>query len=174
MGLFDQVMNAINDTNQQANTNQIEQILGTVQQLASNKGVDSSVAQTVTSVVGNYVRSSLQQQRTTGGNEQVASILDQFSGTQENPAAVEALFSPTQQQQIAQDAAQKTGLNTDTILSMLPVITPIILNLLQSGKQAGAPPATSNSVLNSFLDTDADGDVDVGDALSFASRFLNR
>jgi hypothetical protein len=176
MGLFDQVINAINDPNQQASTDQIGQIIGVVQQLASSKGVDPSVAQTVTSVVGNYVRSSLKQQQAAGGTQQISAILDQFSGTQANPAAVQALFSPQQQQHIAQDAAQKTGLNADTIQSMLPLIIPVILNLLQSGRQAGAASGSpaGNSVLNSFLDSDSDGDVDIGDALSFASRFLNR
>jgi hypothetical protein len=174
MGLFDQVLNAINNPNQQASTDGISQILGTLQQLASSKGVDPAIAQTVTSVVGNYVRSALQQQRETGGNEQIAAIIDQFSGTGANPAAVEALFSPQQQQQITQDASQKTGLNPDTIQSMLPVLTPIILNLLRSGRQTDATSdsPSSNSVLNTFLDTDADGDVDLGDAFSFASRFL--
>lgn len=176
MGLFDQVLSALDNPNQQANPDQIGQILGTVQQLASNKGVDPSVTQTVTSVVGQYVRSALQQQRATGGNEQIANIIEQFSGTGANPAAVEALFSPQQQQQISQDAAGKTGLNADTIQSMLPVLTPVILNLLRSGQQTGTASgsSSSNSVLNSFLDSDADGDVDIGDALSFAGRFLNR
>ncbi|MCU0536946.1 MAG: DUF937 domain-containing protein [Hydrococcus sp. Prado102] len=175
MGLFDQVLSAIENPDRQANPDQLGQILGTVQQLASSKGIDPSVTQTVTSVVGQYVRSALQQQRTTGGNEQIANLIEQFSGTGANPAAVEALFSPQQQQQISQDAASKTGLNADTIKSMLPVLTPIILNLLRSGKQTGtASGSSSNSVLNSFLDSDADGDVDIGDALSFAGRFLNR
>jgi hypothetical protein len=176
MGLFDQVLSALDNPNQQANPDQIGQILGTVQQLASNKGIDPSATQTVTSVVGQYVRSALQQQRATGGNEQIANIIEQFSGTGANPAAVEALFSPQQQQQISQDAAGKTGLNADTIKSMLPVLTPVILNLLRSGQQTGTASgsSSSNSVLNSFLDSDADGDVDIGDALSFAGRFLNR
>lgn len=176
MGLFDQVLSALDNPSQQANTDQIGQILGTVQQLASSKGIDSSATQTVTSVVGQYVRSALQQKRTAGGNEQIANIIEQFSGTGANPAAVEALFSTQQQQQISQDAASKTGLNADTIKSMLPVLTPVILNLLQSGKQTGnaSSSSSSNSVLNSFLDSDADGDVDIGDALSFAGRFLNR
>lgn len=173
MGLFDQVLGAINDPNQQASTDQIGNILGAVQQMASSKGIDPSAAQTVTSVVGNYVRSALQQQRTNGGHEQVANIIDQFSGTQANPAAVQALFNPEQQQQIAQVASQKTGLNANTILAMLPALIPAILNLLQSGKQTSAS-SGGNSVLSSFLDSDADGDVDVGDAISLASRFLNR
>lgn len=176
MGLFEQVLGAINNPNQQASPDQLGQILNTVQQLAGSKGVDPGITQTVTSIVGKYVRSSLQQKRATGGNEQVASILDRFGGTSANPSAVEALFSPQQQQQISQDAARQTGLNTQTIQSMLPVLIPVVLNLLQSGRAeaaSGASPS-SNSVLNSFLDSDADGDVDMGDALSFASRFLNR
>jgi hypothetical protein len=174
MGLFDQVLGAINDPNQQGSNDQLGQILGVVQQLAGSQGVEPSAAQGVTSVVGKYVRSALQQQRSTGGIDQIASIIDQFSGTSASPAAVQALFSPQQQQQMTQEASQKTGLNAGTIQSMLPVITPVILNLLRSGKQSTSGSASGNPVLNSFLDSDADGDVDIGDALSLASRFLGR
>jgi hypothetical protein len=176
MGLFDQVLGAINSPERQGSTDQIGQILGVVQQMAGSKGVEPNAAQAVTSIVGNYVRSSLQQQRATGGEDRVASLIEQFSGTGANPAAVQALFSSQQQREIAQTAAQKTGLNAETVMSMLPTLAPIILNLLQSGK-AGAPGGasmTNNPVLNSFLDSDADGDVDIGDALSVASRFLSR
>jgi flagellar motor switch protein FliG len=175
MGLFDQVLGAINSPDRQGSSDRIGQILGVVQQMAGSKGVEPNAAQAVTSIVGNYVRSSLQQQRATGGEDRVASIIEQFSGTGANPAAVLALFNPQQQQEIAQTAAQRTGLSADTVMAMLPTLAPIILNLLQSGKaSASGASMTNNPVLNSFLDSDADGDVDIGDALSVASRFLGR
>lgn len=174
MGLFDQVLNAINNPSQQASTDGLSQILGTVQQLATQKGIDPAIAQTVTSVVGQHLRSSLKQQQATAGTEQIERMVNQYSGTSASSEAVRAIFSPAEQQQIAQEAAQKTGLNTDTIQAMLPSLIPVVLNLLQSGASQSGSQGSTNSVLNAFLDSDADGDVDVGDALSLASRFLNR
>ncbi|MGJ3250540.1 MAG: DUF937 domain-containing protein [Elainellaceae cyanobacterium] len=177
MGLFDQVVGALSNPNQQASTQQLSGILGTVQHLASSQGVDPSTTQTVVSVVGRYVRSALQQQQSTDGREKAQALVDQFSGTSPNAAAIQALFTPQQQQQLAEDASQQTGLNTGTIQSMLPILVPLALNLLKTGASnqgSQAQAGQSNSVLNAFLDSDGDGDVDLGDTISMASRFLNQ
>jgi Bacterial protein of unknown function (DUF937) len=175
MGLFDQILGAIENPNQQANPSQIGSIVNVVEQLASTHNVDSSMTQTVMSVVGGYVRSALQQQATTGV-AQPAAIVEQYGSTNPSMAAVQALFTPQQQQQVTQEVAQKTGLNLGTIEAMLPVIVPIVLNLLKTGastQPAGSTQA-SNSVLSSFLDADSNGAVDIGDAISIASRFLTQ
>jgi Bacterial protein of unknown function (DUF937) len=178
MGLFDQIVGAIDNPNQQGSTNQLGSILSAVQQLSGGQGVDSSATQTMLSVVGNYVRSSLQQQRDSGGNERAQNIIDQFAGTQPNPAAPQALFSPSQQQQITQVVSQRTGLDPQMVQSLLPVVVPLILNLLNTGagaqSQSTSSRAASNSVLSSFLDSDGDRDVDLGDAISLASQFLSQ
>ncbi len=185
MGLFDQVLGALNNPSQQASTDQLGSILGVVQQLSGSQGgADATATQAVISVVGSYVRSSLQQRRSVNGQADAEQVVNQFSGTNPNPDAVNALFSASQQNEIAQAASQRTGLNAETIQSMLPLVIPIVLNLLQSGNQNSAPtqpspspsPSTSasNSVLNAFLDADNDGQVDVADAISMASRFMSR
>ena len=179
MGLFDQIVGAINNPNQQASPDQIGMLLNTVQQFAGNQGIDPGTTQAVLSVVGSHIRSALQQQQATAGTQQTAAIVNQYSGMNPSTAAVQAIFSPQQQQQVSQDAAQRTGLNAQTIQALLPIVVPIVLQLLQSGatNQSGQPSQPgqgSNTVLNSFLDSDNDGDVDVGDAFSLASRFLNQ
>lgn len=177
MGLFDQVVGALSNPNQQASTQQLSGILGTVQHLANSQGVDPSTTQTVVSIVGRYVRSALQQQQSTDGREKAQALVDQFGGTSPNAAALQALFTPQQQQQLAEDASQRTGLNTGTIQSMLPILVPLALNLLKTGasnQESQAQAGQSNSVLNAFLDSDGDGDVDLGDTISMASRFLNQ
>jgi len=150
-------------------------VLNAVQQLSSNQGMNPSTTQTILSVVGNHIRSSLQQQQAIAGPQQTQAIVNQYSGTNPNVNAVQAIFSPQQQQQVSLDAAQRTGLNAQTIQSLLPMLVPIVLQLLQSGaSNQGGAGAGSNSVLSSFLDSDRDGDVDVGDALSLAGQFLNQ
>lgn len=171
MGLFDQILNAVNDPNQQASTDQLGSIINTVQQLSNNSGTNMGTTQTLLSVVGNYVRSSLQQTRDTAGPQQAEALVNQFSGTGPNPQAVEALLGPVMQQQIVQDLMQRTGLNPETILSMLPILVPLALNLLQGGNNTQNPQA-GNSILNSFLDGDRDGDVDLGDVVGMAGQFL--
>jgi uncharacterized protein YidB (DUF937 family) len=181
MGLFDQILSAVNNPNQQASPDQLGTILNTVQQLSNRQGIDSSSTQTALSVVGSYVRSALQQQRATRGAGQAEAIVNQFGGTNPNPNALEALFTPNQQQQVAQDVSRRTGISADQVIALLPILVPIVLNLLKQGSQqsgapaaSGANTASTNPVLNGFLDADGDGDVDVGDAMSLAGRFLNQ
>ncbi|MGB3496108.1 MAG: hypothetical protein WBA57_25485 [Elainellaceae cyanobacterium] len=174
MGLFDQVVGALNNPNQQASTNQLSTILNVAQQLTGSQGAGGDSTQALMSVVGQYVRSSLQQTSQAQGRSQAESLVEQFAGTGANADALGALFSNKQQQQLTETAAQKTGLNASTIQSMLPVLVPLALNLLKTGASTQGATGGNNSVLNSFLDSDGDGDVDMGDALSMAGRFLSK
>jgi hypothetical protein len=175
MALFDQIMGAIANPNQQASPDQLGNILGAVQQLSGNHGVDSSTSQLVMSMLGGHVRSALQQQQAQGGTGQVESILNQFSGLGANSTAVQALFPGGQAANIAQSIAQQTGLSSGLVQNLLPSLIPIVLNMLQSGAvQPGAQSSvqSANPVLNAFLDSDKDGDVDLGDAMAMAGRYL--
>lgn len=174
MSLFDQIMSAVANPQQQASTNQLGSILGVAQQLAGNQGIDPNMTQTVMSLLGGYVRSSLQNQQATQGSGHVQSLVNQFAGLGSNPQAVSALFPGGAQQQVSENISQQTGLNAGTIQSMLPVLVPLVLNLLQSGSVQQGGQSAGNPVLNAFLDADRDGDVDVGDVMGMAGRFLNQ
>lgn len=171
MGLFDQIAGAISNPNQQASPNQLSSILGAVQQLSGNSGTASSTNQIAMSIVGNYVRSALQQRQSTGGVDQVEQIVDQYAGVGPNPDAVQAVFTPNQQSQVANDLSQRTGLSGGQVQGLLAIAVPIVLNMLQTGStnQGGQG---RNTVLSAFLDADRDGDVDMGDAMGMVGRFL--
>ncbi|HLP92179.1 MAG TPA: DUF937 domain-containing protein [Nostocaceae cyanobacterium] len=157
MGLFDQLVGAV------ANTNQLTGMVNMVQQLNQQTGGDPTVMQSLFSVVGNQVRSTLQAKQVAEGEQSVQNTVNQFAGTSPNTAAVNSLFSPQLQQQIAQIAAQHTGLDPALIQQLLPSIVPLVLNFLQAG---------GNPFLNSFLDADQDGDVDFADAMILINRYI--
>lgn len=173
MGLFDQIAGAIANPNQQASTDHLGSILGAVQQVTGNNGIDPSMNQTVLSIVGGYVRSALQQKQAMGGPEQAEQIVNQYSGLGSSPAAVDALFSPGQQGQMANDISQRTGLSQAQIMGALTVLVPIVLKMLQSGANNQGNPG-GNNVLGAFLDADHDGDVDIADAMGMAGQYLGR
>jgi hypothetical protein len=174
MGLFDQIINAIDNSNQQGNAGQLDNIVNTVQQVSNSTGTDPSTMQSALGIVGNYVRSALQEKQATEGNQAAQNVVNQFGGTSPNPQAVNSLFAPFLQQQLAETVAQRTGLNTGIVQQLLPILVPVVLNLLKSGANSQNPQAGGNSVLNSFLDSDRDGDVDITDAIQLASRYLGR
>lgn len=174
MPLFDQIMGALNNPEQQASTDQLGAVLNTVQQLAGGQSGNSNTTQVAMSVVGSYVRSALQQKRSTEGEGAVDSVLKQFSGTGANPAALAALFSPQQQQQLVQTVSERTGMNSSQVQGLVATLVPVVLNMLTTGaKQNSSSVVSGNSVLSTFLDSDGDGDVDMGDAMSMAGRFMS-
>ena len=174
MGLFDQILGAVANPNQQGSLGQLGNIVNSVQQMSDRTGTNPSTIQSVLSIVGSQVRSALQQKQATDGNEAAQSLVNQYAGTSPNPQAVNSLFSPQIQQQVAQVAAQRTGLDAGMVQQLLPLAVPLVLNFLQSGANAQNPQGGGNSVLNSFLDADGDGDVDIADAIQMASRHLRR
>ncbi|MBE9037602.1 DUF937 domain-containing protein [aff. Roholtiella sp. LEGE 12411] len=174
MGLFDQILGAVANPNQQGSLGQLGNIINTVDQLSNSTGADPSTIQSVLSVVGGQVRSALQQKQATEGNEATQALVNQYAGNSPNPQAVNSLFSPNIQQQVTEFAAQRTGLNAGTIQQLLPLVVPVVLNFLKSGANAQNPQNGGNPVLNSFLDADGDGDVDIADAIQLASRHIGR
>ena len=200
MGLFDQILGAINNPAQQGNVDQIGGILNTVQQVSNQQGINPSQTQSMMSILGGFVRSSLQQQAA-GGHSNPTAIVNQYGGMQPNPQAVQAVFGAGQIPQVVQAIAQRTGLSPQIIQSLLPLLVPVVLNLLKAGatnSSMGGNPnmgnsnfgnpnmgnpnfgnapthqAGSNPVLNAFLDADHDGDVDISDALRVAGQYVNQ
>jgi len=135
MGLFDfeQIMGAV------ANSGQLGNIISTVEQLSNSTGVDLSTLQSVLPVVEGQVRSALQDKEATDGNEAVQSLISQFAGTTDNPEAVDSVFSPEAQQQVAETVAQRTGLDASIIQQILPLAVPVVLKLLHFGGNAENP-----------------------------------
>ena len=171
MGLFNQIINAVNNPEQEASSNQLAGIVGTVQQLSNSYQTNPAVMQSAMSIVGNFTRSALQEKRTNQGEQQVQQIINQFGGTQANAQVLQMLFSSNQLQQMTQEITGKTGINSQVVQSMLPSLVPLILNFLKTGANSQNPLGT-NSVLNSFLDADGDGDVDIADAMRMATKYL--
>lgn len=180
MGMFDIIAGAIANPSTQGSNSQVASILGAVQQIAGQQqGLNTAASPALMSTVGSFVRSSLQQKRQTQGNSAVESLINQFAGTSPNANAVQALFNRGQQEQVAGAVSQKTGMTSQAVIALLPVLVPLVLNLLKTGASKTESAAGSsggnlggNPVLSAFLDSDRDGDVDLGDIMSHASRFL--
>ena len=173
MSIFNQILGAIDNPEMEASKGQLGSILDTVQQLSGNNQASPDAIQSAMSIVGNYTKSALQQKRSNGNMAQVNQLVNQFGGTRANSQIMSALFSSGQIQEMIQKISQRTGLDSKVILSMLPILVPLVLNLLKTGNRRGNANA-QNPVVSSFLDSDGDGDVDLADALGMASRYLGR
>ena len=173
MSIFNQILSAIDNPEQEASTSQLGSILDTVQQLSRSSQTNPDAIQSAMSIVGNYTKSALQQKRSNGNISQVNQLVNQFGGTQASPQVLSALFSNSQLQDMIGQISSRTGLNSKTIVSLLPILVPLVLNLLKTGNKRGNVQG-QNPVVSGFLDSDGDGDVDLNDAMRMASRYLGR
>ena len=173
MSIFNQIISAIDNPEKEASNNQLSTILDTVQQLSGNYQANPDAVQSAMSIVGNYTKSALQQQRSQGGTAQVNQLINQFGGTQANSQVLSTLFNSSQVQDMIQQISLRTGLNANTIQGMLPILVPLVLNFLKTGNDKRNIQG-NNPVVSSFLDSDGDGDVDLKDAINMASRYLAR
>lgn len=176
MGLFFDVLSAINNPNQQGSVSQLASITRSVQDLASSRGVQPATMQTVLSLLGNSISPALRQQQSVLGSSQLENLIGRSLGGGAVASVIQSLFPPQVQQQFIEGIARKTGLSPNAIQGMLPTLIPVVLGLLSMGaKKPGVTSAanSSNSLLNTFLDSNQDGNTDLGDVLKFATRFLN-
>ena len=60
MNLFDEILGAVNNPNQQASVDKLGNLVGMVQQVSGNNGMDAAMNQSVMSMVGSAVQSGLQ------------------------------------------------------------------------------------------------------------------
>lgn len=171
MSLFDNIASAIENPEQIASSEQLTGILTSVKKLSNNTTSNPEAVKSAMSVVGQHVRSSLQEKRNGEDLSEVQSLVNQFSGTQPNLQAVENLFDPSQQDNLIQEIEAKTGLSGAEVEKALPSMVPLVLEVLQTGASNNNP-QMANAVLSSFLDADGDGDVDIQDAINMASSYL--
>jgi len=169
MGLFFEVLSAINNPNQQANVDQLSGVMSAIQQLTASNGIQPSAMQSAVSALGGALQPVLKQQAATGGLE---GLVSQFAGGNPGLGALSSLLTPQLQQQLIQSVAQKSGISSGVIQAMLPTLLPVVMGLLGMGKPT--PGATAkNNILDTFLNPGQAGGADLGNVINFAGRFLN-
>lgn len=172
MGMFFDVLNAINNPNLQGNVSQLETVINMLHSFAEQNNIPPSTMETILSTLGSLVKTNLRQSGGMGNNP-LGGLLGQAAGAMGGAAALQALFPPQVQQQFAEAVAQRTGLDAGMIQSALPVILPAVMSLLNMGTPKSGV-GGSNPLLAMFLDGDRDGDTDLGDVYKLATRYINR
>ena len=179
MSIFDSILSAIDNPQQQGSTNDIANIVGNVQRISQDYNVSSDTIADAVSVVGKYVKGSLQQKREQGGEQQVNQVVDQLSktSTDVNPDNLQAnpninlLFDNPVALQMINQVCSRTGLPEPIVRSILPSLVNFVVRFIKTGNFQDNSLVT-NPIAKMFLDSDKDGDVDLGDAIRLASRYL--
>lgn len=172
MGLFFDVLCAINDPNQQASVAQLETVINTMQELGASRGIEASKMQMVLSALSSCIRPALREQRNALGDTQLKMLMSDVVGSSKAAAVIHSLFSSELQEQMATGISQKTGYAVEIIQAMLPMLILAVLMMLNLGASTSDDEA-ANPLLNNFLESDRDSEVDLGEVFKFANRFLN-
>lgn len=172
MGLFFEVLSAINNPMQKASIEQLAGFTNGIQQLSKNNGIDPGNMQTVISTIGGLLRPVLKQQKMTLGNQNLDALLGQVMGAG-GLGSLTSFITPQLQQQIIGVIAEKTGISSSNLQSIVSDTLPLVINLFNMGSSGTPGGKFQNNILQAFLDSDQDKDVDMGDVLHFANRFLN-
>lgn len=166
MGMFFEILNSINDPHRQGSVDQLASIMSDIQRLQQQQNLDANTTQKLMSAVGPAMQSVLKQQPEGG------QYLTQLS-IDANAAAMQTLFTPAMQTQIAQGMVQKTGMCSGLIQSIVPALLPLVCQLFNMGaSQPGMNGHSTNHVLDLFMKGD-DDKADLGDVFKFAGRFLS-
>lgn len=171
MGLFFEVLSAINNPNQQGSAEQLGSLMNSVQQLGAGRGINAPTLQTALSAVGSFIQPALKQ-HATGDDRSLNQMVSQLADSTAGTGALQSVLTPQLQQQMIQMVSQRTGLSDNTLQSLLPGLLSTAVGFLNMGANKPGVPG-SNPVLSAFLNSDRESDTDLGTVFKFASRFLD-
>ena len=172
MGLFFDVLSAINNPHQLASVSQLQTVIDMMQELGASRGIESSKMQGVMSAMSILFRPALQEQRTAFGEAQLKILISDAAGSSKAASVIYSLFSTEFQEEMVAGIVQRTGVAADTIQAMLPMLMLAVLMLLNLGSNP-LDETADNPLLTTFLDSDRDQETDLGEVFKFANRFLN-
>ena len=189
MNLFDTVLASLNDPSRETQMSDLDK-------LSSAFGSGGSSTNQIASLLGGFLKPMLREQQAVAGPEGVDSLLQELKQSAHSPDQLRQVIGSERMDQMVGQAEQKTGLDANSILRLLPIVLPAIIGLFQSGRPtaassaAGAPReaslpsgtgaagaqtgAQTNPILSQFLDSDGDGDVDMQDLVRLTSVFLRK
>ncbi len=172
MGLFFDILSAINHPNQQGSVEQLNVIVSEAQQLGSNHGFDDATLQTLLSVVGGFLQTVFRQSAVIGSVASDALVSQAIGNSHYGAASLPAFLTPERQQQLLQALAQRTGLSNTTLQAALPGLLTVALGFLNLGTGTSRT-SGANPVLKSFLTTAHHENADLGEVFKFANRLLH-
>ena len=170
MGLFFEVLSAINDPKQDASIQQLGAITNSVQQLAQNNGMEPDAMQSVMTNLGPMIGPLLKQQMGGNGNGNGGNMVGNLmnlatGGGGGGMGALASMITP----QMMQTLGQQSGVDGGKLQSLLPGLLPIVMQVMNMGNSSGGG---GNPVLSAFLEGGSGG-ADLGTMMKFANRFMN-
>ena len=172
MSFFQTILDSIENPNHAGSQQDLSGLLNVAQALPLGQGGQQNL-QPILRVLGAHLQDVLNQQQQNSGQAAVQQTVTNLSQPGVGVQQVQNLFGQERFNGLIDEISQRTGLNSQLVLGLLPMLIPVLMKLLATGNHQSDPQAP-NPVLNNFLGTSQNGGALLTEAFQLASRFLQR
>ena len=174
MSFLQTILDSIENPNHAGSQQDLSGLLNLAQALPLGQGQGAQQnLQPILGVLGAHLQDVLGQQQQNSGQAAVQQTVTNLSQPGIGLQELENLFGQERFNGLINEISQRTGLNSELIMGLLPMVIPVLMKLLASGNQQTDPEAP-NPVLNHFLGSGQNGGALLTEAFQLASRFLQR
>lgn len=156
------IARAVRDPWTQGNPGEMHRLLDLVEALPSRLGTSHAAVRELIADVARAVGESLRRERERLGDDELCGLVRRHSGLEPDPAAVAALLTAEQREELDAEGAADAALDPAQVADALPTLVPLVLKLLDTGGPCRPGERRTNVVLQAFLERDAE---DVGEAI---------
>jgi hypothetical protein len=171
MSFLQTILDSIENPNHAGSQQDLSGLLNLAQALPLGQGAQQNL-QPILGVLGSHLQDALNQQQQNSGQTAVQQTVTNLSQPGIGLQELENLFGQDRFNALIGEISQRTGLNSQLILGLLPMMIPVLMKLLAGGNHqtdANAP----NPVLDHFVGSNQNGGALLNEAFQFASRFLH-
>jgi hypothetical protein len=174
MSFFQTILDSIENPNHAGTQEDLSGLLNLAQALSLGQGQGAQQnLQPILGVLGTHLQDALSQQQQNNGRAAVQQTVTNLSQPGVGLQELENLFGQERFSGLINEISQRTGLNSQLIMGLLPMLIPVLMKLLATGNHQTDSQA-SNPVLNNFLGSSQNGGALLTEAFQLASRFLQR
>jgi hypothetical protein len=171
MSLFDSIISAIQSPQHAGSNQDLQSLVNVTSMIPGLQGTGQQI-QPILNVLGPHLQDVLNQQKQTAGAAAAQQTVTNLSQQGVSVQELQNLFGADRFNGIISEISQATGLNSQLILSALPVVVPVIMQVLATGTHQTNSQAP-NQVLNQFL-SGQNGGALLNEVFQLASRFIKK
>ena len=172
MSFFQTILDSIENPNHAGSQQDLSGLLNVAQALPLGQAGQQNL-QPILGVLGAHLQDVLNQQQQNSGQAAVQQTVTNLSQPGVGVQQVQNLFGQERFNGLIDEISQRTGLNSQLVLGLLPMLIPVLMKLLATGNHQSDPQAP-NPVLDNFLGSSQNGGALLTEAFQLASRFLQR
>jgi hypothetical protein len=171
MSFFDSIISAIQSPQHTGSNQDLQSLANIAGMIPGLQGAEQQI-QPMLSVLGPHLQDVLNEEKQTQGAAAAQQTVTDLSQPGVGVQDLQNLFGADRFNGIINQISQATGLNSQMILTALPLVIPVIMQLLATGTHQASAQAP-NQVLNHFLGGQNGGAL-LNEVFQLASQYIKK